>query len=313
LSEVSSFKLRYIGFSKDRARAEGLARRFDVSNVTESYEEILNSDVDLVVLATPVKSHYDLGLRALRAGKNIVVDKPLCLNAREAWLLAKQSGTRRCMTFFQWRHHAGFKVLRWIVNEGAIGRIHHIDLQFRHDFLAGDTYWPWRHLWGEAAAGAFADQGVHLLDLACWLKQSTPKVEAAFGRCLYDERIAVDGARILAETEDFGQAALSFGDGALASIFVSRVASGSKQIRATLTGDRGTVSLVLNPETSLHKIRVDAPTSLVLPNYSSDNPYRLWLEADAELFRSCASLVDGAVTQELLDAVIASLRRQSSS
>lgn len=313
LSELPSFKLRYIGYRNDRAKAELLARRFSVPTITDSYDDIMKSDVGLVVLATSVSSHYDLGLRALRAAKNIVVDKPLCLNATQAWSLAKQGENKRCMTFFQWRHHAGFRTMHWIANEGVLGRIHHIDLQFRHDFLAGETAWPWRHVWSEAAAGAFADQGVHLLDLARWLKQDTPRVEAAFGRCLRRERKAAYGMTVAAETDDFGQATLSFNDDTLASIFVSRSASGCRQIRATLTGDGGTASLFVNTDNSVYKIHVDASTALTLPDFPSENPYRLWLDADAVSFGRCASLVDGAIAQDLLDVVVAKLRNETGS
>jgi predicted dehydrogenase len=183
-------------------------------------------------------------------------------------------------------------------------------LQFRHDFLAGETAWPWRHVWSEAAAGAFADQGVHLLDLARWLKQDTPSVTAAFGRCLRNERKTTHGKTVVAETEDFGQATLSFNDDTLASIFVSRSASGCREISATLTGDRGTARLLVNTDNSIYKIHVDASTAVTLPDFRSENPYRLWLDADATSFGRCASLVDGAIAQELLDSIIENLRNE---
>ena len=67
------------------ARLERIKQKFSMVETCKSYDEILKrSDIDAVVLATPVSSHYPLGIKALRAGKHLLVEKPITLSTKEA-------------------------------------------------------------------------------------------------------------------------------------------------------------------------------------------------------------------------------------
>lgn len=67
------------------SRLERIKQKFSMVETCKSYDEILKrSDIDAVVLATPVSSHYPLGIKALRAGKHLLVEKPITLSTKEA-------------------------------------------------------------------------------------------------------------------------------------------------------------------------------------------------------------------------------------
>jgi len=66
-------------------RLERIKQKFPMVETTKSYDEVLSrSDIEAVALATPVSSHYPLGMRAMRAGKHLFVEKPLTLSTKEA-------------------------------------------------------------------------------------------------------------------------------------------------------------------------------------------------------------------------------------
>ena len=73
----------------DRERLERVGHRYPAVRTTTSYETILNdSEVDAIVIATPVSTHFRLGMDAIAAGKHVFIEKPLATSSSEALRLA---------------------------------------------------------------------------------------------------------------------------------------------------------------------------------------------------------------------------------
>jgi predicted dehydrogenase len=113
-------------------RAERLAHlRGLYPNVcaTLDYRDVLASDVDAVAIATPVASHHKLALEALRAGKHILVEKPLAANvahAREIATMAEQLGlVAKVGHTFQ--HNRAVETVRALIARGELGKIFYIN------------------------------------------------------------------------------------------------------------------------------------------------------------------------------------------
>jgi len=77
-----------------KERLEHMKKLYPQVRITSSYEELLESDVDAVVLATPVSSHCKLALRALRAGKHVMVEKPLAGSVAEGEAIVAEASRR---------------------------------------------------------------------------------------------------------------------------------------------------------------------------------------------------------------------------
>src|SRR5262245_49545910 len=90
-AESDRFELAAISDRRaDRLRAA--AKRHPGARFTVDPESILRAaDVDAVAIATPVSTHYELALRALRAGKHVLVEKPLALNSEEGRRLVDEA------------------------------------------------------------------------------------------------------------------------------------------------------------------------------------------------------------------------------
>ena len=133
-----------------------------------SFEALLASDVELVVLGTPTPSHYALTKQALEAGKHVVCDKPMTLTsaqAEEMESLAAQKGVL-LFPFHNRRWDGDFKTMRALIESGKLGRIVSLDTRF-------DRYRPdpkpgvWRE--EEEGGGLLYDIGPHLIDQALTL------------------------------------------------------------------------------------------------------------------------------------------------
>jgi predicted dehydrogenase len=108
------------------ARRETLARRFPNANATGCYEELLaDGDVEAVVIATPVPTHYALARQALEADKHVFVEKPPAMKAAEMEELVELSEARGkvLMPGHLLLYHPGVHKLKELVDEGELGEV----------------------------------------------------------------------------------------------------------------------------------------------------------------------------------------------
>jgi predicted dehydrogenase len=114
------------------ADEEALARAaaaLRVARTTGSLDEVLaDSEVDAVVLATPVPTHADLAMRVLQAGKHCFVEKPLAQSSADAERAvdAAQAAGRILMVGHLLEYHPGVRKLKEIADSGDLGAIHYI-------------------------------------------------------------------------------------------------------------------------------------------------------------------------------------------
>ena len=114
------------------ARVSRRKQAFPDAAQVRSFEDLLASDVELVVLATPTPTHYALTEQALLAGKHVVCDKPMTLTvaqAEEVEALATQKGLL-LFPFHNRRWDGDFKTMRALIEKGTLGRIVSLDTRF---------------------------------------------------------------------------------------------------------------------------------------------------------------------------------------
>lgn len=110
--------------------------------VTQNHRELIESpDVDAIAIATPVSTHYELALAALRAGKHVLVEKPLTASAEQALRLieAAQKAGRVLMVDHTFVYTAAVRKMRDLVEDGSVGDVYYYDSTrvnlglFQHD------------------------------------------------------------------------------------------------------------------------------------------------------------------------------------
>jgi predicted dehydrogenase len=141
---------------------------WDVAVLSKPQDVFALPEVDLIVIATPNSTHFDLARQALRSGKHVVVDKPFTNTVAEGTdLIALAASHRRLLSVFQSRRWDGdFLTLRQLLTDGTLGQIVHFESHY-------DRYRPEpRERWGEQAipgSGIWFDLGAHLVDQALQL------------------------------------------------------------------------------------------------------------------------------------------------
>jgi len=232
--------LRLVAASSHAARLlEEAHRRFGV-RVYDDHQALLEDrEVNWVVISTTSDRHTEWALKALAAGKELIIEKPIALSledARRIFEAAERSGLR--VTVHQNRRwDLDYQLVRRVLEEGMLGEVYRLESRYT-DFSKGWAAWgaqgvanPWR-LKKSFGGGLLNDWGPHLFDQLILLKEQP--ITTLLGR--RESRIWSD------EVEDHFWAELFFSDGLSARV----EASNNFRIplpRWTVVGTRGTLQV----------------------------------------------------------------------
>jgi predicted dehydrogenase len=163
--------------SRDAGRSAAFAAGHGLPHGYGSYEQLVaDPDLDVVYVATPHPAHHPCARLALDAGKHVLVEKPLALNAAQAADIARLAADRGrfCMealwTFFLPK----FDVVRQLLDDGALGEVRTVQAEHGEWFAAGH-----RILRADLAGGPLLDLGTYPLALATWVLGAPERVLAA--------------------------------------------------------------------------------------------------------------------------------------
>ena len=143
-----------------------LKERYPNVIVVSKVDEILTDlDINLIVIATPNKVHYELAKRALENGKDVVVEKPFTVTTEEAdKLIALSKATNRLLSVHHNRRwDSDFKTVKKVVKSNLVGDI--VELEIHFDRFKAEFTNNWREE-NEAGSGMLYDLGSHLIDQA---------------------------------------------------------------------------------------------------------------------------------------------------
>jgi predicted dehydrogenase len=172
---------------------------------------LADKDIDIVTIATPSGLHLDGAVAAARAGKHIIVEKPLEINcARCDTIIAEAAAAGvKVGAVFPARYHTSSKIIKKAITEGRLGKIVLADAQIK--WYRSQEYYDsgkWRGTWQFDGGGALMNQGIHAIDLLQWFMGDVREVSAQTAT-LAHERI---------EVEDTAAAVLKFANGAIGVI-----------------------------------------------------------------------------------------------
>jgi predicted dehydrogenase len=127
-AEIQDVQLAWI-CDQSQSRLDHVTSLYPQAHSTLHYDEVLSSDVDAVVLATPVSTHYQLGMRALRTGKHVLIEKPLATSSDQAMELAETAEYRRlvAMVGHTFQYNPAVNMVRDLIMSGELGRVYYIN------------------------------------------------------------------------------------------------------------------------------------------------------------------------------------------
>lgn len=194
IDAVDGLRITAIATSHPDRRAQAIAEHPDAEVVATADDLLERGDVEAVVVAAPNQYHVPIGIRALRAGRHVVVDKPIAMDVPEAAALIDAADReRRVLTVYQNRRWDGdFQTVRSLVDEDALGPIDSLEARFERWSPVGVE---WREV-AEEAGGPLRDLGSHLVDQSLILFGPASRVYAQMDRRRRDS--AVDDAVFVA-------------------------------------------------------------------------------------------------------------------
>lgn len=165
-----------------RPLAESRARENNIPHVVATAEELIrHPEVDAVIVGVPNQFHAPLAVQALEAGKHVLLEKPMGINADAARKIyqASQASCRVLMVAHQMRWEAVPMQIKSQIDRGELGRIYTAKTGwFRRKGIPGWGTWFTRM--DQSGGGPLIDIGVHMLDLALYL-MGNPKPVSVYG------------------------------------------------------------------------------------------------------------------------------------
>ena len=199
----------------------------DVDVVSDPKLLATHPDVDLIVIASPNETHVPLAELAMRAGRNVVVDKPFTITAQEARHLAAVAAEKNVVlsVFQNRRWDSDFLTVQDAIRQDLLGRI--VLFESRIDRYRPDVRERWREVPGPGA-GLLYDLGPHLIDQTLLLFGIPDSVQATLAK-----------QRRGAKTDDFFQLVLRYGE-MVATLGAGSLVSGGSA-RFSMNGERASV------------------------------------------------------------------------
>jgi predicted dehydrogenase len=263
------------GCDIDTAMAEPFAAAHDF-DLMEDYRELLSKpELDAVAVVTPHLLHEEMAIAGFAAGKQVFCEKPLALTTASAERIleacAKAGGVLGIG--HERRYEPAMEEMRRLFEQGALGRVLHMDANVSHSLFRKISPTNWRRDPKQAPAGAWTAVGIHLGDMFVSLAGQPVRVSARTASQIFP-----------APSADFVSAEIDFANGARGRI--TCLSTPPFYGRFTLFGDQGWVEVQEGgnvdkgiPSSFVH---CDADDARTARSYEHANTVRLNFEAWAD-------------------------------
>ena len=208
---------------------------------------IERDDIHIIDICAPGWMHAEIAIAALEAGKHVLVEKPLANTLGEAELMVAAAASARAngvqsMIGFNYRRVPALALARELIAEGRLGTIRHVRAAYLQDWLSdAESPMTWRLRKETAGSGALGDIASHAIDQVLFLLGDAVTEVSGRLHTFVERRPGANGLEDVT-VDDAAWATLTLASGAIASVEVSRVATGQKNsLKLEIYGDKGTI------------------------------------------------------------------------
>lgn len=282
--------------ARDASKANAFARKHKIPRVLDSYEQLVNDpNIDAIYNPLPNSLHHEWTLKALRAGKHVLCEKPLASNAREAQEMvnvAAETG-RVLMEAFHYRYHPLAKRVQEIIDSGEIGAVRQLQAEFFIPLFLRPNDIRFQYA---LAGGAVMDTGCYCINLLRWLGKSEPQIVSARAR------------KSSPQVDRLMFAELHFENGVTANMACSLAAFPPVKIYARVTGDAGELHIT-NPflPQYFNGLRVETKNGTRREGVTREPTYNFQLRAFLAATRGKATNLtngeDGVKNMRVIDSI----------
>ncbi len=222
-------------FTRDLKKAKAFARKHRIAQAFDNMEKaIIDSGCDVVDICLPNFLHHRAVLAAARAGRHVIIEKPLALNLAEAdemIAVCRKAGTK-LMYAEELCFAPKYERVRKLVNDGAVGKIFQMRQCEKHDGPHSD----WFYDINQSGGGAIMDMGCHGIAWFRWMLGGAPKVKSVYAHL---QNGLLHGKRTRAEENSV--VIVEFESGAIGVVENSWAKHGGMDDRVEVYGTGGVV------------------------------------------------------------------------
>ncbi len=215
--------------AEDRVKAA--MEKYNVKIGVTDYRELVNDpEIDAAVIVTPDYYHLDMTRDFLRAGKDVLCEKPMALTVEECQEMIKveRETGKKLMIGQVCRCTPAFVMAKEMIDSGAIGDLYFVESEYAHDYGVSRGYDDWRV---DPRREGFIGGGCHAVDLLRWIAGNPTTVSAYSNhKCLTDWPV-----------NDCTVAIYQFPNDVVGKVFVSIGCKRDYTMRSAFYGTKGTI------------------------------------------------------------------------
>jgi len=278
LSKIKSVRLQSVAEVKT-SRRNAIAQKFNIPESYKDHRDLLDkSDIDAVIITTPTALHKDVAIDCLNAKKDVLVEKPIARNYKEAAAIvqAAKKNKKKLMVGMNLLFRPDTLLLKSLIQSGEIGEPFYARAVWIRRKSSNEKWFTKRE---EAGGGVILDLGISLLDISLWL-MDYPDVEALLTQNFYQTTKTI---------EDTSISFIRCSRSKLINIETSWALPVDKdQFKISIFGSKGSVTT-----TPLHLFKKVENTFVDLKPNLSDSPSQLFKKSYLNELKSFIGTVRG--------------------
>lgn len=301
-------------------RKEAVCKKFceeyDIPRYYTDYEEMLKcDDIDAICVGTPPHLHEEMVIKAAKAGKHVMCEKPIAINLNEADRMieaCKEAGVKLGVIFMYRFMDEAVKIKK-AIDEGKLGRLISVDCSgkcFRSDeyYASGE----WRGTWKGEGGGSLMSQTIHFIDLMLYLTGDVSSLTGRYMTTIHPE----------IEVDDIANASFKMKNGAIGTVQSGTAVRPGYPRHIEIHGEKGTIKIVeeeiiewkvegMDEEQYLAKDKADSGDTATGAGYvATENHRRQYVDFIQAIQEDKEPLVNGEEARKTLEFIRAIYQSQ---
>ncbi len=223
---------------RNEANTKAFAETWGYESIETDWRKLIErGDIDLIDIAAPNNVHAEIALAAAKAGKIVMCEKPLAMNAGEgdAMVAAVEATGVANMVWYNYRRVPAVTLAKQLIDQGKLGKIFHYRANFLQDWTISEDVpqggaGTWRLDASVAGSGVTGDLLAHCIDTAQWLNGDITSVTAMTETFIKQRADAATGEKKEVKIDDASMFMGRFDNGSLALFEATRYARGHKAL-----------------------------------------------------------------------------------
>tara|TARA_B110000483_G_scaffold20604_1_gene23089 strand:+ start:2177 stop:3316 length:1140 start_codon:yes stop_codon:yes gene_type:complete len=223
---------------RDEAKVKAFAETWGYESTETDWRALIaRDDIDLIDIAAPNNVHGEIALAAAKAGKIVMCEKPLAMNAGEgdAMVAAVETAGVANMVWYNYRRVPAVTLAKQLIDRGDLGKIFHYRANFLQDWTISEDVpqggpGTWRLDAAVAGSGVTGDLLAHCIDTAQWLNGGITSVTATTETFVKERTDSATGEKKEVKIDDASMFMGRFENGSLALFEATRYARGHKAL-----------------------------------------------------------------------------------